>query len=101
MEQELYREIVAVLLQIGKPLVVPRRYGPHRGGGHRPQSSSRMRLKELLEGESLFGRSLFKQRLQIEQHFRYLTSWGVVPTVSRRGLALIDASIVGSKSNSF
>lgn len=56
--------------------VAARRYGPNRGTGHRPQSPSRLRSMELLEGESSFGRSLFGQRFQIEQHFGHLTSWG-------------------------
>lgn len=56
--------------------VAPRRYGPGRGIGHRPQSPSRLRSRELLEGESSFGRSVFGQRFVIEQHFGHLTSWG-------------------------
>lgn len=55
--------------------VAPRRYGPGRGTGHRPQSPSRLRSMELLEGESPFGRSLFRQRFLFEQHFGHLTSW--------------------------
>ena len=58
---------MAVLLRIGKPLAI---------GGDSKGPSSRLGSKELLEGESLLGRSLFKQRFQIEQHFGHLTSWG-------------------------
>ena len=56
--------------------VAPRRYGPGRGTGHRRQSPSRVRSMELLEGESSFGRSLFRQRFLIEQSLGHLTSWG-------------------------
>lgn len=56
--------------------VAPRRYGPGRGTGHRRQSPGRVRSMELLEGESSFGRSLFRQRFLIEQSFGHLTSWG-------------------------
>jgi len=55
--------------------VSPRRYGPGRGTGHRPQSPSRLRSRELLEGKSPFGRSLFDQRFLIEQHFGHLGRW--------------------------
>lgn len=64
------------LARDGVQFVAPRRYGPRRGTGHRPQSPSRLRSMELLEGESPFGRSLFGQRFLIEQHFGHLTSWG-------------------------
>ena len=64
------------LARDGVQFVAPRRYGPRRGTGHRPQSPSRLRSMELLEGESPFGRSLLGQRILIEQHYGYLTSWG-------------------------
>ena len=64
------------LAREGVQFVAPRRYGPGRGTGHRPQSPSRLRSMELLEGESPFGRWLFGQRFLIEQHFGHLTSWG-------------------------
>lgn len=56
--------------------VAPRRRGAGGRTGHRPQSPSRLRSIELLEGESPFGRTLFQQRNVIEQHFGHLTSWG-------------------------
>jgi hypothetical protein len=58
-------------------LVAPRRYGPHRGHGHRHQTSGRLRSKELLENPSpVFGESLLRQRTQIERFYGRLTSWG-------------------------
>ena len=58
-------------------LVTPRRYGPHRGHGHRPQTAGRMRSKEILENPSpWFGRDLFQMRTRIERSFGNLTNWG-------------------------
>lgn len=58
-------------------LVVPRRYGPNRGHGHRKQTTGRMRSKEILENPFAdFGTQLLKQRSSIERQFGNLTSWG-------------------------
>lgn len=56
--------------------VAPRRHGAGGRTSHRPQSPTRLRSIELLEVESLFGRTLFQQRNLIEQHLGHLTSWG-------------------------
>lgn len=58
-------------------LVVPRRYGPDRGHGHRQQTKGRLRSKEILESPGpSFGSQLFAQRSTIERQFGQLTSWG-------------------------
>jgi hypothetical protein len=58
-------------------MVVPRRYGPGRGHGHRKQTAGRMRSKEMLENPfPHFGRDLLKQRAGIERHYGNLTNWG-------------------------
>jgi hypothetical protein len=58
-------------------LVCRRRYGPHRGMGHRKQTQGRLRSKEILENPfNEFGRDLLKQRDSIERTFASLTNWG-------------------------
>jgi hypothetical protein len=58
-------------------LVVPRRYGPGRGHGHRKQTPGRLRSKEILENPSpKFGTALLAQRGDIERYFGNLTNWG-------------------------
>jgi len=57
-------------------LVVPRRYGPNHGHGHRRQTPGRLRSKELLENPASFGRTLFLERSQIERYFGGLSGWG-------------------------
>lgn len=57
--------------------VAPRRYGPHRGHGHRPQTPGRLRSKTLLENPAAeFGQFLLQCREQIERFYGNLTSWG-------------------------
>jgi len=57
--------------------VAPRRYGPGRGLGNRPQASGRLRSMELLENPTpRFGQWLLDQRDAIERYFGRLTSWG-------------------------
>lgn len=57
-------------------LVSPRRYGPHRGFGHRKQSAGRLRSVEILEHHTPdFGNQLFKLRKSIERFFGNLTNW--------------------------
>ena len=64
--------------QLGnRQMVVPRRYGPGRGHGHRKQTPGRLRSKELLENpQPLFGQSLINQRAKIERYFGRLCNWG-------------------------
>jgi hypothetical protein len=58
-------------------MLVPRRYGPGHGHGHKKQSAGRMRSKEMLESKlSPFGPSIFAQRAAIERYFGQCTSWG-------------------------
>lgn len=58
-------------------LVAKRRYGPHRGFGHRRQTAGRMRCVQLIENPSPdFANDLLKQRASIERYFGNLTSWG-------------------------
>jgi hypothetical protein len=60
-----------------RQMVVPRRYGPNRGHGHREQSAGRMRSKELLENpQARFGETLYQQRTSIERFYGNLTNWG-------------------------
>jgi hypothetical protein len=60
----------------GHQFLAPRRHGPGRGVGTRPQSPSRLRGIALLEGPSQFGRRLYAQRRQIETRFGNLCSFG-------------------------
>ena len=58
-------------------LVVPRRYGPGRGHGHRKQTRGRLRSKEILENPyPHFGNALLRQRSAIQRYFGSLTNWG-------------------------
>lgn len=58
-------------------MVVPRRYGPGRGHGHRPQTPGRLRSKEILENPNPeFGTALLAQRGDVERYFAHLTNWG-------------------------
>ena len=58
-------------------LVCPRRYGPGRGHGHRPQTRGRLRSKAILEDPyPHFGNELLAQRDEIERYFSQLSSWG-------------------------
>lgn len=58
-------------------LVVPRRYGPGKGTGHRVQAPGRLRSRELLEQScSGLGQALLRQRSDIERLFGNLTNWG-------------------------
>ena len=58
-------------------LVVPRRYGPGRGHGHRQQTPGRLRSKEILENpDPKFGNALLAQRGDVERYFGKLTNWG-------------------------
>lgn len=58
-------------------MVVPRRYGKHRGLGHRKQTTGRLRSKDILEDPfPKFGRTLLKIRNDIERYFGNLTNWG-------------------------
>lgn len=57
-------------------LLAPRRGAPHSGLGHHRHDAARLRAMELLEGPSEFGRSLYRQRRQIETHFGNLSSFG-------------------------
>lgn len=58
-------------------LVTPRRYGPQRGTGHRPQTTGRLRSIQLLENPApAFGRRLLHDRTAIERRFAHMTNWG-------------------------
>src|SRR5262249_30278537 len=58
-------------------LVTPRRYGPHRGTGHRQQSPGRLRSMALLENPfALFGKRLMQDRAAIEREFGNWVNWG-------------------------
>jgi len=58
-------------------MVVPRRYGPQRGTGHRPQTAGRRRSREILENTTPeFGRGLLHDRAVIEREYGNLTNWG-------------------------
>ena len=58
-------------------LVTPRRYGPHRGTGHRKQSQGRKRSIALTENPKAdFGKQLLSDRGEIERRFGHLTNWG-------------------------
>jgi hypothetical protein len=58
-------------------LVTPRRYGPGKGTGHRPQAAGRLRSMALTEGPfPAFARQLLLDRAQIERQFGNLTNWG-------------------------
>lgn len=59
----------------GIQLVAPRRYGPGRGLGRRPQSPARLRSKDLLEQDQTgFARDLVRLRWSIERFFGTLCS---------------------------
>ena len=61
----------------GLQLVTPRRYGPGKGTGHRPQAAGRLRSIALLEDPfPAFGEQLLKDRGEIERQFGNLTNWG-------------------------
>lgn len=58
-------------------LLSPRRYGKHRGFGHRKQTVGRLRSVEILEHHTpSFGNQLMIQRVEIERFFANLTNWG-------------------------
>lgn len=58
-------------------MVVPRRYGPEHGVGHRAQHPARLRSRDMLEnGVTRFGIELFEQRRAIERYFGTLTGTG-------------------------
>lgn len=58
-------------------LVVPRRYGPGRGFGHRKQTESRIRSACMLEEPyNEFAIGLMNHRVEIERYFANLTNWG-------------------------
>lgn len=58
-------------------LVTPRRYGPGKTTGHRPQSKGRLRSIALTESPyPAFGKRLLKDRTAIERHYGNLTNWG-------------------------
>lgn len=60
---------------VGAQLVTPRRGGPGRGLGHRPQSAARLRCRDLLETDRTgFGGGLRRARWLIERFFGTLTS---------------------------
>lgn len=59
----------------GVQCVIPRRYGPTRGVGHRAQHPARLRSRDMLEvPHTTFGKSLLNARLAIERWFSRLTS---------------------------
>jgi len=59
----------------GVQLVTPRRYGPGRGLGRRPQSAARLRSKDLLETDATgFASDLMRHRWSIERFFGTLSS---------------------------
>jgi IS5 family transposase len=60
----------------GQQLVAARRYGAERKLGHHAHSPQRLRSIDLLEGPGQFGRTLYKQRRQIETRFGNLCSFG-------------------------
>jgi hypothetical protein len=58
-------------------LVTPRRYGPGKGTGHRPQTAGRLRSIALTENPfPAFAQQLRKDRSAIERQFGNLTNWG-------------------------
>lgn len=58
-------------------LLAPRRYGPQRGHGHRPQTPGRLRSRELLENpRPRFGQFLLSKRAQVERYFAQISNWG-------------------------
>lgn len=59
----------------GVQCVIPRRYGPKRGVGHRAQHPARLRSRDMLEvAHTTFGRTLLDARLTIERWFARLTA---------------------------
>jgi hypothetical protein len=66
----------------GVQLVAPRRKGPHKGLGHRPQSPARRRCIDLLEhSHTGFGPRLHRQRADVERRLGALSSawYGIGP----------------------
>jgi Transposase DDE domain len=58
-------------------LVTPRRYGPHKGTGHRRQTAGRLRSIAITENPyPAFGQRLLQDRAAIERHYGNLTNWG-------------------------
>lgn len=58
-------------------LVARRRYGPHRGFGHRKQTTGRLRSVQILEQpDTRFGDAMLTQRDDIERFFGNLSNWG-------------------------
>jgi hypothetical protein len=58
-------------------MVVPRRYGPGHGFGHKRQTRGRLRSAQILEDPfPNFGRRLRLDRNQIERCFGNLSNWG-------------------------
>jgi len=58
-------------------MVVPRRYGPGRGYGHKRQTPGRLRSAQILEGPfPEFGARLQLCRNEIERRFANTSNWG-------------------------
>ncbi|MCC9604558.1 transposase [Blastopirellula sp. JC732] len=58
-------------------LIAPRRYGPDKGFGHRPQTAGRLRSKEILEdSDPQIAQQIMDERVAIERFFGNLTNWG-------------------------
>lgn len=62
-------------IERGVQLITPRRYGPGRGLGRRPQSPARLRSKDLMETDTTgFREDLMRQRWSVERFFGTLSS---------------------------
>jgi DDE family transposase len=60
---------------LGVQPIIPRRYGPNRGVGHRAQHPARLHSRDMLETPGLrFGPALLKMRLCVERFFSRLTA---------------------------
>jgi hypothetical protein len=60
-----------------RQLIAQRRYGPHKGTGHRKQTAGRLRSKAILEDPfPEFGEDLLAQRADVERCFGNWTNWG-------------------------